>query len=57
MADIPRHNRDGFTKNGENSNKKDGVHPTPMGYRLIVDHIYRYLMEKKGIGDGRNTMD
>ena len=26
-------------------NQPDGIHPTAQGYKIIVDHIYPYVLE------------
>lgn len=43
---IPQHNQDLFIKNFSNSSKKDGVHPTALGYHLIATHVFQFLKEK-----------
>jgi lysophospholipase L1-like esterase len=43
---IPRHNEDLFIRNLKNSDKADGVHPTPLGYHFIAQLVYQYLKEK-----------
>lgn len=40
---LPNHNSDLFIKNQRNSGKKDGVHPTPLGYRFMAETIFQYL--------------
>lgn len=42
---LPQHNSDLFFRNQKNSNKKDGVHPTALGYRFIAQNVYQFLME------------
>jgi len=44
---LPIHNQDLLIKNEKNSNKKDGVHPTALGYRFIAQHVYQFLTENK----------
>jgi lysophospholipase L1-like esterase len=34
-------------KNEKNSGKKDGVHPTALGYRFIAQNVYNFLVENK----------
>ncbi|CDF79572.1 GDSL-like lipase/acylhydrolase family protein [Formosa agariphila KMM 3901] len=40
---LPIHNQDMMIRNVKNSGKKDGVHPTALGYRFIAEHVYYYL--------------
>lgn len=40
---LPVHNRDVFIQNISNSGRKDGVHPTSLGYRFIATVIYQYI--------------
>lgn len=40
---LPNHNTDLFIKNERNSGRKDGVHPTPLGYRFIAQVVFEYL--------------
>ncbi|MCM4156959.1 GDSL-type esterase/lipase family protein [Gramella sp. AN32] len=42
---IPQHNQDLLIQNEKNSRKKDGVHPTALGYRFIAQHVYQFLVE------------
>lgn len=42
---LPKHNEDLFFKNVKNCGKRDGVHPTALGYRFIGELIFRYLKE------------
>ncbi|MDW5290188.1 SGNH/GDSL hydrolase family protein [Formosa sp. PL04] len=42
---LPIHNQDVLIKNEKNSGKKDGVHPTALGYRFIAQNVYSYLKE------------
>ncbi|XMO85355.1 GDSL-type esterase/lipase family protein [Algibacter sp. AS12] len=42
---LPVHNKDLLIRNEMNSGKKDGVHPTALGYRFMAEHVYRFLME------------
>ena len=42
---LPRHNQDRYIQNEFNSKKRDGVHPTPKGQRLIAKSIFRFLKE------------
>lgn len=44
---LPRHNQDLLIKNEKNSGKKDGVHPTALGYRFIAQHVYQFLKENQ----------
>ncbi len=43
---LPRHDQDLYIQNEFNSKKRDGVHSTPKGHRLIAKIIFRFL--KKG---------
>lgn len=45
--DLPKHNQDLYFRNAKNSGKRDGVHPTVLGYKLIGDRIYEFLRENK----------
>ena len=40
---LPIHNKDLFFRNERNSNVKDGVHPTSLGYRFIAETVFDYL--------------
>lgn len=42
---IPKHNEDRYIRNVKNSGTKDGVHPTPIGYKFIADTVFKYLKE------------
>ncbi|MBD0779945.1 hypothetical protein HPE56_19275 [Maribacter sp. ANRC-HE7] len=42
---IPIHNNDNYIQNKKNSNKRDGVHPTELGYSLIAETIFSFLTE------------
>lgn len=44
---LPIHNEDLYIRNVKNSNVKDGVHPTPLGYKLIAETVFQYLEENK----------
>ncbi len=44
---LPNHNKDNYIRNEKNSNRKDGVHPTPAGYKLMSDIIWAYFVENK----------
>lgn len=46
-ANIPVHNEDGMIMNEKNSNKRDGVHPTPEGYKFIAKIIAQSLEDQK----------
>ncbi len=46
-ANIPVHNEDGLIMNEKNFNKRDGVHPTPEGYRFIAKTIAQSLNDGK----------
>jgi lysophospholipase L1-like esterase len=47
---LPIHNEDLYIRNIKNSNAKDGVHPTPLGYKFIAETIFQYLKENKLLG-------
>ncbi|WP_406682854.1 GDSL-type esterase/lipase family protein [Seonamhaeicola sp. MEBiC1930] len=40
---LPKHNKDIFIKNEVNSGRKDGVHPTALGYRFIAEKTHGFL--------------
>lgn len=42
---LPKHNEDLFFKNSKNSNKRDGVHPTDLGYQFIGETVFYFLKE------------
>ncbi|WP_405607892.1 SGNH/GDSL hydrolase family protein [Polaribacter sp. Asnod1-A03] len=42
---LPLHNQDLFIRNEKNSGRKDGVHPTALGYRFIAQNIFSFLKE------------
>ncbi|WP_115869542.1 SGNH/GDSL hydrolase family protein [Marinoscillum furvescens] len=42
---LPNHNQDLFIKNERNSSKRDGVHPTGLGYHFIAMNVYHILLE------------
>lgn len=44
---LPIHNQDMLIKNEKNSGKKDGVHPTALGYLFMAQHVSRFLKENK----------
>ncbi|MEP3837809.1 MAG: GDSL-type esterase/lipase family protein [Algibacter sp.] len=44
---LPQHNQDLLIKNEKNSGKKDGVHPTALGYRFIAQNVYYFLNESE----------
>lgn len=44
---LPKHNQDLYIKNEMNSNTKDGVHPTSLGYKFIAETIFQYLKENR----------
>lgn len=47
---LPRHNEDLFFRNELNSGKKDGVHPTSLGYFYITEAIYQFLNQNGKLG-------
>lgn len=46
-ANIPDHNEDGLIMNEKNSNKRDGVHPTPEGSKFIAQIISKSLDDQQ----------
>lgn len=42
---LPSHNLDNYIRNEKNSNARDGVHPTSLGYALIAETIFDFLTE------------
>lgn len=40
---IPQHNLDLYIRNPKNSNSKDGVHPTSLGYELIAKTLFDFI--------------
>lgn len=44
---LPQHNQDMLIKNEKNSRRKDGVHPTALGYRFIAQNVYHFLKENQ----------
>ena len=44
---VPKHNTDLFFRNVRNSNARDGVHPTVLGYRFIAQNVYQYLKDNE----------
>jgi len=42
---LPRHDQDRYIQNQSNSKKRDGVHPTSKGQRLIAKSIFLFLKE------------
>ena len=40
---LPVHNEDKYIRNKKNSNVEDGVHLTPLGYKLIAENVYQFL--------------
>ncbi|MEL0650643.1 GDSL-type esterase/lipase family protein [Algibacter sp. TI.3.09] len=40
---LPQHNQDNYIRNLKNSNKEDGVHLKPIGYKLIAENVFDYL--------------
>lgn len=43
---VPKHNSDIYIKNQTNSNERDGVHPTAIGYRYIAETIEIFLRDQ-----------
>jgi len=42
---LPKHNEDLFFKNLKNSDTRDGVHPTDLGYQFIGTSVFYFLKE------------
>ncbi len=42
---VPVHNYDEYIQNEKNSNVRDGVHPTSVGYTVIAEAIFNFLKE------------
>ena len=53
---IPDHNKDNIIRNEFNSGAHDGVHPTPHGYRMIADKIFKKLLDNGKIKEGINII-
>ncbi len=53
---LPQHNQDVFIKNEKNSEKKDGVHPTALGYRFIAQNVYQFLKANHLLKPDQNIM-
>lgn len=53
---LPQHNKDLLIKNKKNSGRKDGVHPTALGYRFIAQHVYHFLKENKLLKQNQNII-
>ena len=52
---LPRHNEDLFIRNPKNSNARDGVHPTALGYHFIGELVFQYL-QKNDLLDTNNKI-
>lgn len=49
---LPEHNKDVFIQNESNSGRRDGVHPTRLGYRFISELVFNFIKrEYKGLAD------
>ncbi|MHA7943866.1 SGNH/GDSL hydrolase family protein [Formosa sp. 3Alg 14/1] len=53
---LPQHNQDLMIKNEKNSGKKDGVHPTALGYRFIAQNVYNYLKDHQLLEDNQSII-
>lgn len=53
---LPIHNQDNYIINTKNSNKKDGVHLTALGYKFIAENIYQYLQENDLLNTYKNII-
>lgn len=40
---LPEHNKDIFIQNESNSGRRDGVHPTRLGYRFISGLVFNFI--------------
>jgi lysophospholipase L1-like esterase len=52
---LPKHNQDLFIKNVFNSNARDGVHPTALGYHFLGELVFQYL-KKNNLLEGNNKI-
>ncbi|CAH8283491.1 lysophospholipase L1-like esterase [Mariniflexile fucanivorans] len=53
---LPIHNEDILIRNEKNSGKKDGVHPTALGYRFIAQNVYHFLKEHELLKPNQNII-
>lgn len=53
---LPLHNQDMFIRNQKNSGKKDGVHPTALGYRFIAQNVFHFLKENELLKPNQNII-
>lgn len=54
--DLPKHNQDIYFRNAMNSGKRDGVHPTKIGYKLIGDRVFEFLSANKLLSKYRKIL-
>lgn len=47
QMNLPQHNEDMFIRNMKNSNHKDGVHLTIIGYKLLATTVFEELKNRK----------
>jgi len=47
---LPEHNKDLFFRNVLNSNTRDGVHLTALGYRFLAELVFQYLKVNNLLG-------
>ncbi|WP_234573616.1 SGNH/GDSL hydrolase family protein [Rhodohalobacter sp. 614A] len=53
---IPTHNEDEFIRNEKNSKATDGVHPTPKGYELMANLIYKFMLSNNLVEPGMKVI-
>lgn len=53
---LPIHNVDDYIRNEKNSNKKDGVHLKPKGYKFIAKNIFLYLKKNDLLNKYKNII-
>ena len=53
---LPIHNEDDYIRNEKNSNSKDGVHLTPLGYKFMAKTIYSYLKSNNLLNKYKNII-
>ncbi|MDO7173756.1 SGNH/GDSL hydrolase family protein [Mariniflexile sp. AS56] len=53
---LPIHNQDMLIRNEKNSGKKDGVHPTALGYRFMAQNVHYFLKEHRLLKPNQNII-
>lgn len=53
---LPKHNKDLFIRNMMNSNAKDGVHPTALGYHFLGELVFQYLKNTEFLEGNRKII-